>query len=263
MTCVPGMIAPMDIHGLIGLGIRAKREELGLRQEDAAKMFRKGGLPAWRRSTVAQVEAGTRRPSLGDLLLVGLAFDCALADLVPDQAPERIDVGSGATMSAAAVKALLSGVSPLDLPDDEIDTPMDSDLATAVEDWRWGMESVRSAWADREQAREQVRLILEKGSLRRVDDVDVSRSFRPATEAEERAAERLGLQVAYLRAASRALWDRDFEAERDSRAGNGEMTPGSLQGRRGHATRAMLGELRGFLRDIGIIGDTSGEPGDE
>ncbi len=56
-----------------------------------------------------------------------------------------------------------------------------------------------------------------------------------------------------LKFASRILWDRNFEEERDARAGNGDAPPQTLQARRGHAARAMLDKLRDFLRDAGVI----------
>jgi len=264
MTWMPGMIAPMDIHGLIGLGVRAKREELGLRQEDAAKRFRDSGLPAWRRSTVAQVEAGTRRPSLGDLMLIAVALDCALADLVPADAPELIDVGTGITMTASAVKAVLSGISPVDLPAGDINGPGVPGEPTLAEIEAF-FDDVRRSWPEQELAREQVRQIW-KGARRRVMRGDIRGSFLPPTEAEARAAERLGVPASYLKAAAGALWDRDFDIERDARAGDGDLPPSTLQGRRGHATRAMLAEVREYLVARGIIDaqpPETGEPGNE
>src|ERR1700761_7618124 len=108
MSTVRETMQPVEIHVLIGSGIRAARERKGWRQEDAAAQFRFYGLTSWRRSTVADVEAGRRRPSIGDLLLVALALDVTLADLIPEDVDERIDLGDGASIGAAEVRALLS-----------------------------------------------------------------------------------------------------------------------------------------------------------
>lgn len=266
MGSQPEMIAPMDIHGLIGLGVRARREELGLRQEDVAKEIRDHGLPAWRRSTVAQIEAGTRRPSLGDLLLIALALDCTLADLVPADAPDNVDLGTGVSLWPIAVKMLLSDdwANFQQLPADAVRMHSTS-IAEAVEAVDEAFATAREQRELYERTQPQVHLIWD-GSKRPVLRGDIRRSYLAATEAEQRAAERLGVPSVFLKAAAGALWDRDFEKERDARAGNGGLAPSGLQARRGHATRAMLGELRDYLGELGVLeaqAPEQGGPGDE
>lgn len=236
---------PVDVHGLLGLGIRARREQLELRQEDAAQLFRSSGLPAWRRSTVAQVEAGTRRPSLGDLLLVAVALGCSLADLVPADVSEPIDLGTGATMDAAGVKRLLSG-------DWEgySELPADGGLHAP------GDELLHLAWQRAQADRERIGPLLQPiwdGAGRQVLRGDVRRSYLPPTEAEQRAADRLGILPQQLKAAVRVLYSRDFEEERDARVQQNHSPAQSLQGRRGHATRALLGEIKRYLVQCGVL----------
>ena len=102
------MMLAMQIHELLGAGIRAARLKKGWRQQDAAARFQMYGLPTWKPVAVGQVETGVRKPSIGELLLACAALEVSVADLIPD-VDEPVDLGAGATMSAAAVRALLSG----------------------------------------------------------------------------------------------------------------------------------------------------------
>ena len=66
------------------------------------------------------------------------------------------------------------------------------------------------------------------------------------TEAETKAAERLGVDVAELQAASYALWDGSLPHEREVRVSHrkpARTTPRTLQALRGHVTRELLNEL--------------------
>jgi hypothetical protein len=53
-----------------------------------------------------------------------------------------------------------------------------------------------------------------------------------------------------LKGASLRLWARNFEEERDARAGVGTVAPQALQARRGHASRQMIAELREYLDTV-------------
>lgn len=241
MGTVSGTMQPVEIHELIGAGIRAAREQKGWRQEDAAAQFRFYGLTTWRRSTVADVEAGRRRPSIGNLLLVALALDVTLADLIPEDVSERIDLGDGASMGAAEVRALLSG-------DHEALDNLDSDDVH----WVPGNDVVAAIYERVEPEIKRLRTLvrpLEDASTRPLNAGDWRSAIRKPTEAETRASARLGVEPAQLKMAARVLWGRDFEEERDARAQTG--TPGqsaaAVQARRGHAARAMLAELETFI----------------
>ncbi|WP_300611040.1 helix-turn-helix transcriptional regulator [Trebonia sp.] len=259
MSAVGETMQPVEIHELIGLGIRAARERKGWRQEDAAAQFRFFGLTTWRRSTVADVEAGRRRPSIGDLLLVALALDVTLADLVPENVPERIDLGDGASMGAAEVRALLSGdheaLGNLE-PDDVHWVPGNDAVAAIYERVDAGVKRLRTLVQP-----------LVDASPRPLGAKAWRNALLKPTEAETRAAERLGVDPAQLKMASQALWDQSFEEERDARAGSD--TPGqsaaTVQARRGHAARAMLTELKAFIGNAYKTRETEahqeGEPG--
>ena len=241
MSTVSETMQPVEIHELFGAGIRAAREQKGWRQEDAAAQFRFYGLTTWRRSTVADVEAGRRRPSIGDLLLVALALDVTLADLIPEDVGERIDLGDGASMGATEVRALLSG-------DHEVLDNLDPDDVH----WVPGNDVVAAIYERAEPEVKRLRMLLrplEDASTRPLTAGDWRTAVRKPTEAETRAAARLGVEPAQLKMAARVLWGRDFEEERDARAGAGAsgQSASAVQARRGHAARAMLAELETFI----------------
>lgn len=72
------------------------------------------------------------------------------------------------------------------------------------------------------------------------------------TEAERRAARRLGTSPAEIRRSSAVLWSRGFDGERDARTGDvTAMAPRARQARRGHAARQMLAEIGGYLQPAG------------
>lgn len=286
MSNISGKIQPMEIHELIGAGVRAARERRGWRQEDAAREFRRHGLTTWRRSTVADVEAGRRHPSIGDLVLVATALEVTLADLIPD-ATERVEVGTGASVTALYVRVLLSGnldaVENLpaedwpDIPGDELDKAASSLLEAAEQVDRLAataeqaeaiaeqvdefMDSAEQLQAQQELAlkdvRRQERIVRTYPQVRpllavaghRIKAADVQHAYQSVpTDAEWRAANRLDIEPIVLKFASLALWGRSFEAQRDAlaNASSGDA-PSAIQARRGHAARRMVTELGTFI----------------
>ena len=240
------MMLPVNIHELLGMGLRAARLEKGWRQQDASNEYRAAGLRTWTPLAVGQVENGTRKPGIGDYLLACTAVGKSLADLVPDLEDE-VELGPGASIKASAIKAILGGRSPDELPPKDFRTPGD----------KWLAEALARSQAVRDRLEPHLEPIWDRAG-RIVMREDTRHAFMPPTEAEQRAAGRLGVLPAQVKAAARVLWSRDFEEERDARVGEGAVAAQSLQARRGHASRAMLGELRGFLRDCGISGDDDG-----
>jgi hypothetical protein len=243
MSNISGKIQPMEIHELIGAGVRAARERLGWRQEDAAREFRRHGLTTWRRSTVADVEAGRRHPSIGDLVLVATALEVTLADLIPP-ATERVDVGTGASVTAPYVHALLSG-------------NLDAVGNLPADDWPHIPGDVVQQEASLGSGRREGRIVrtnpLVKALLdvsgHRIKAADVQCAYESVpTDAEWRAANRLDIEPTILKVASLALWGRSFEAERDARANaSSGDAPSAIQARRGHSARGMLTELGTFI----------------
>jgi transcriptional regulator with XRE-family HTH domain len=235
VTC-SAMMLPMQIHELLGAGIRAARLRQGWRQQDASERFRAYGLPTWKPGAVGQVEAGVRKPSIGELLLACAALEVSLTDLVLD-VDERIDLGTGATMTAAAVRELMRNWDAFPRRPQDFDFPGES----AMED------ALARAGAERDRQRSLLQPLVDI-SPRQLPPDEMHKVFLPPTDAEAHAARRLEAEPVKLKYASRELWGRDFEEERDARAGDAvEVPPKTLQARRGHASRAMLGELKAFL----------------
>jgi transcriptional regulator with XRE-family HTH domain len=227
------MMEPVQIHELLGQGIRAARLRNGWRQQDASARFRRSGLPTWRPVAVGQVEAGTRKPSIGELLLVCAVLEVSLADLVPDTG-EPVDLGVGATMSAAAVRALLSG-----------DVGQFIAISAGEFNYPGEAEATERAWAERDRQRALIGPLLNGTGIDPYSG-EFHTVFLEPTEAEGRAAVKLGVEPVVLRTAAFILWGRDFEAERDDRAANGGDAR-AIAARRGHATRAMLAELQELI----------------
>jgi hypothetical protein len=226
------------MHDLIAMGVAAARQRKRWTQEEAARQFRHVGLSTWRTSTVGSLESGLRRPRLDEVLLMCAALDISVADLVPDVA-QFIDLGDGAAMSPAAVRALLSGRK---LPRGEADFSYPGE---ATDD-----EAIRRAGAERDRQRALIKPMLDWASLDQWSD-EVHRVFLAPSDAEKHAARRLKIEPVQVKAASLALWRKDFEAERDSRVGDtSQIEPRSRQARRGLVTREMLGSMRTFLDDV-------------
>jgi len=237
------MMLPMQIHQLLGECIRNARLRKGWRQQDAADHFRMYGLPTWRPGAVGQVETGTRKPSIGELLLACAALEVSLADLIPDT-DEPVDLGQGATRSAKAVRALLSGDFAR-FPRDpaEFTFPGESTLD----------EVIARAGAERDRLRRLVQPIVDR-SLRSLTAEVQHRAFIQPTDADRHAASKLGVEPAQVRMAALAVWGLDFDAERDRRAEVGAAEPAadlrSLSARRGHVARTMTAELRTYLDTV-------------
>lgn len=77
--------------------------------------------------------------------------------------------------------------------------------------------------------------------------LDINDSRPTATE--RKAADRLGTSAQEVRAHALRLWEQQLDAERDSRLGEtAGWTPRTLQARRGHVTRQLIGELEQSMR---------------
>jgi transcriptional regulator with XRE-family HTH domain len=231
------------MHDLIGTGVAAARQRRHWTQEQTAVRFRLYGLTAWRTSTVGSLEAGLRRPRLDEVLLMAVALEVSVADLIPD-VDELVELGDGAAMSVRAIRALLSGnwdAFPHDPAD--FDYPGDAQEAEALD----------RAGAERDRQRALIKPILDKLALDPWSP-EVHRVFLPATDAETHAARRLKIKPVQLKAAS-LVWGKDFTDERDARIADAEkLGQRSLQARRGLATREMISELRALLRDVSLRG---------
>lgn len=236
----------MRMHDLLAAGVKAARQAKGWTQEDAARTFRFYGLTTWRTGTVGQMEAGLRRPRLDEILLICAALKVSLEQLIPDTG-ELVELGDGAVMTVPAIRAVLAG---------NYDKFLEQSFET-LPHVRFPGELVAirplsDSWPESRRVRELLAPIAEHTGIAHFTSKDWDEAIaRAPVDAERHAAKRLSVEVPQVIFASRALWGHDFTDERDTRVGDvGDAAPETLQARRGHATRAMLADLRAFLGEV-------------
>jgi transcriptional regulator with XRE-family HTH domain len=238
----------VQVHDLIAKGIAEARRRNGWTQEHTARVFRAHGLHAWRKGTVGQLEAGLRKPRLDEVLLMARALEVTVDQLIPGGDDERVNLTDDATVSPRWIREMLRGEFfrgdrlAKELPYERF--PLDDVIA----------EVMRRAQTEEDRDAPLVEAIGEWDEQHddKLMGEDLLASHKRPSDAERHAAQRLGVEVAPLKLASRALWDhRNFDEERDRRVGNvDELEPRSRQARRGLVTRQMLAELRTFFEEI-------------
>lgn len=186
--------------------LRAMLDERGMRREDLARGMVGLGF-RWTGNTVTQVVTGRRGLSLLELAGVCEVLGQPLPGLVDPDA--QFQLPSGDTI----------GVAPVLLA-----------LAMRTGDWTKLM-ATKSRIRGEQAAVERLLGLLNE-------------------EATFTAAQRLGVMPGDVDEAAEQLWGHSFTTERDNRVGDppeGSDTANSrraLQARRGHASRAMIEELR-------------------
>jgi transcriptional regulator with XRE-family HTH domain len=236
------------VHDLIAKGVAEARRKNGWTQEQTANMFRSHGLRAWRTSTVGSLEAGLRRPRLDEALLMARALGVTLDKLIPGGDDERVEMGDEAEVSPRWIREMLSGdfyerpVKKMPYEHFPVHDVMAevARRARAAEEREAPLEAAITEWAEQHHV-----------SLM---DEDLLASHKRPSDAERHAAQRLGVEVAHVKLASRTLWDhQEFDKERDRRVGNvDELEPRSRQALRGLVTREMLAELRTLFEEIKV-----------
>jgi transcriptional regulator with XRE-family HTH domain len=239
------------MHELIARGAAAVRRRNGWTQEQAARAYRNHGLAAWRTSTVGSLESGLRKPRLDEVILMCAALDVTLANLIraaDEDGAEQIELGDGAMLSTTVVLGwLYEGFDAIgELPhldprtamrfpvDDKIDVMLQR--ATAEHDRISPLLKPIIEWAVQHEIR------LNAGIL--------NTAYQAPSDAERHAARRLGVEPAQVRLAARALWQKDFDQERDARVDDvANLEPRSRQARRGLVTREMLAEMERMLKE--------------
>jgi hypothetical protein len=221
-------MAERVLREALAAGMKQARQRQGLRQEDAATRARAYGLSSWIRGTVAQAEVGARRFALEEVLLLALAYESSLADLIAGDDNDLVELTPDARLSVGAVRALLSGeqVGLSELPDKAIDVPAGRTTSprrserfpdVLAEAKRFGIE--------------------DRGLLAQAAD--------EVGDAERHAARKLGTTPERINIAAIALWGRTLAAERDHRLSEQatDLPARSRQALRGHITRDLMSEL--------------------
>lgn len=95
----------------IGAAVRRRREELGLRQKDAAELISAAG-PHVTQQVLAKIEKGEKLLELGELLAVCIALDTSLDRLLfptdaPEVKPELVRFASGRELPTGYLHAVL------------------------------------------------------------------------------------------------------------------------------------------------------------
>src|SRR5262245_60627450 len=113
------------LRDVLAAGVKEARQRLGLRQEDAAARARSYGLSTWIRGTVAQAEVGARRFALEEVLLLALAYETSLAELIAGDDNDLVELTPDARLSVGALRTLLSGnrTAVHELPAEAMDVP--------------------------------------------------------------------------------------------------------------------------------------------
>ena len=177
------------------------------------------------------------------------ALRVEVADLFPGGDDELVELADDAVVSALWIQEMFTGKFHRDRPAEQLpyeELPFDTILA----------EVGKRAQELKERDAPFVKAIQEwdKQHDATLMAGDLFASYERPTDAERHAARRLGVEVGYVKLASRARWHNlDFEAERDRRVGDiAALEPRSRQARRGLVTREMLAELRVLFDEIKV-----------
>lgn len=233
MKAVPGLAAAL------GGRVRALRDEHGVTADTLAAHARRLGLN-WQRSTVGTIEAGRRRLSGDELLLLPLLLSMALPVTVSlrDLLDADIALTPDLVMTPTGFQQLLAEKTSLyggyRLSAGAAHAP--GQTASGVEDWR----RIEQLWPE---VNRDARLDLAR--MRAVQRV-------AAGEAEQKAARALACRPLEVSAVAHRLWGHGLTEERDRRirsAGHDDDTPAGVRVRRGHVTRSLVDELAAVLQE--------------
>ncbi len=204
---------------VLGARMRSIREDRGLTADEVAAKARRYGL-SWQRSTVNTIEAGNRKLTAEELLMLPFLLDVAITDLVkaPVALTERV------TMTRRGLTEFLTS-SQLTMGGWKV---RGFDLAKAFETLTETIQSLPGETP--------------------VDVLELAEQDM-SQEAEQKAARRLGYSALQISVAAHRLWGRGLTAEREARVAERQSGKGlSLRAVRGHVTRTLDSELRSELK---------------
>lgn len=221
------------LREVLAAGVKEARQRLGLRQEDAAARARAYGLSTWIRGTVAQAEVGARRFAFEEVLLLALAYETSLAELIVGNEHDLVELTPDARGSVGALRALLSGdrAAVEEMSAEAVDVPA-----------RRGTP-VRRSGRFPDVLAEAERFGIADRSL-------LERAFDDVGDAERHAARKLHTTPERINLAAMHLWGQTLAGERDRRLDElaADAPPRRRQALRGHITRELMTELEDELR---------------
>jgi transcriptional regulator with XRE-family HTH domain len=233
----------LTLASIVGTKVRLLRDRLGTTQDEVAAAARSVGL-GWGRSTVAELEAGSKRLSAEEFVLLPFVLlnvgggDSNLADLLRpmdiDPPGDWVTLTPTARAKYTALVDLLDGTATaLSTNTNLLDLPRTRDQRRAHADAIERLKGYRRIWPGT--------------ALHRLEEAERDASG----EAEQKAARKVGVPAAHVAVAAHRLWGRGLTAERDRRVA--ERDPGgrprSVQAARGHVTRQLMAELRPLFDD--------------
>jgi hypothetical protein len=218
------------LREVLAAGMKEARQRQGLRQEDAAARARAYGLATWIRGTVAQAEVGARRLGLEEVLVLALAYETSLAELIAGDDDQLVELTPEARLSAGSLRAMLSG-----------DRAVPRDLSTKAVDIS-ARRGAHGRFPD---------VLAEAGRFGIGEHILLEHSLAEVSDTERYAARKLGTTSERISEAALRRWGRTLAQERDRRLGEraDDASPRSRQALRGHITRELMAELGDELRD--------------
>lgn len=253
---------PRTLSQLIGERVRKAREAAGRRQQDIARAANILGFD-WTRSSVASLEAGTRKLSpeeLARLPIVLLGASIPPTDLVLEDDEIALPVG---TIRGQAIlhpplradPALLADFEELRsaITESRRDTPI-TQLRYRLESRLWLINRRGEASRGEDDRAILAEIVAQAAPLivasvawdDRIDQSKVGRVLATTrTELERKSATRLGTRPEIVACMAQVRWSRSIDQERDQRAKDEapEASGRALQSLKGHITRTLIAEL--------------------
>ncbi len=247
----------IPLAAAVGARVRALREAHQLRQEDVAQAARSLGF-RWTRTAVANLEAGHRRLSAAELLVLPDMLNFArldrvrersrpvveLADLIPED--EWIALTNESRILGRALRMVVRG---------ELSRVRTTDLdIPALREMRAG---TAEALAGLHRVLGQREAIWQAVWPEAGDPEMLEAAREAAGESEQKAARRLGVPAFAVALEARRRWHRSLSAERDRRVtaqGRNMTERRTLQALRGHISRSLLSELQDLRSKLAEAG---------
>ena len=232
----------VSLAAFLGSRLRAEREARSLRQDEIAATARASGLN-WTQATVASIESGRRQVSLEELVLlpwiaagrVGGPAAIELHDIFGGA--ESVMLAPTARLSGQVLEAVFRGKAYEALEGPAI-YPTTMGLDPTVQENVTVCDRLWSGLRDSDHRGAKYRAVLELLRAAHEDKMG---------DPERKVARRLKTFPLAVAAAARKRWRRSFAEERDQRVAKDappDAPQRTLQAHRGHATRAMIEELR-------------------
>jgi transcriptional regulator with XRE-family HTH domain len=214
-----------SFDAVVGTNVKRMRTERGYSQDDLARLCRDRGLK-WSRSTVAAVEACTKKISAEELVLLPIVLDVEIEEFVRHQGTIRL--GDEVVLRRWQILLILANDGNL-----ETAKPRDDEVSILGRGW---VESIRPSLGQEVDRSRRTKMKRARASA--------------SGEAEQKAARKFGIAAENLAYQAFDLWGRSLTEERDRRLEqeiNTTAASKSVQALRGHITRQLLAELEPYL----------------